>query len=421
MTSTTPASPSADAAPAARPVGRALPALLLLLTVFGPISMDLYLPVLPALTAELGAATSLAQLTVTACLVGLALGQLLAGPLSDRFGRRTPLLIGVVAYVAASVLCALSPSVEVLVLARLVQGVAGGVGLVIALAAGRDLYSGGRLIRFYGRTTVLGGLAAIVGPLLGGQLATVTDWRGLFLCLAGIGAAILLAIALGFGETLPASGRTGGGFAETARDYRALLTDRVFVAAVLVQGFTGAALFAYLSGATYVLQDVYGLSPQQYALAFGLNSAGFMMFGYLAGRSSERWSLRGTLLIGLVLVAAGSLGILAAGLVQMPLIAVILSLLVMVSGVAAITPPTTTIALAHHADIAGTASSVLGMARFAFGGAAAPLVGVAGAATMLPFGIVTTVSTVLAFAALGLLRRHGRSRSPLVASPARAH
>src|SRR3954452_9260218 len=153
--------------------------------------MDLYLPVLPALTSELGSATSTAQLTVTACLLGLALGQVIAGPVSDRFGRRRPLSIGVVAYVLTSVLCAVSPTIEVLIAARFVQGLAGAVGIVIAQAAGRDVYSGGRLLRYYGRLTVLAGLAAIIGPVIGGQLASFTDWRGLFLFLAAVGVAIL--------------------------------------------------------------------------------------------------------------------------------------------------------------------------------------------------------------------------------------
>jgi DHA1 family bicyclomycin/chloramphenicol resistance-like MFS transporter len=361
--------------------------------------MDLYLPVLPALTHELDAATSMAQLTVTACLVGLALGQLIAGPLSDRFGRSAPLYVGVVAYVGASLLCAASPSVETLIVARLVQGLAGGVGIVIAQAAGRDIYSGGALIRFYGRLTVLGGLAAIIGPLVGGQLATVTDWRGLFVFLAAIGAVILGAIALAYCETLPPHLRRSGGFGQTGRDVRTLLLDRSFTGAVLVQGLVYAALFAYLSGATYVLQGIYGLTPQQYALAFGLNSAGFMIFGYVAGRSSERWRVRGTLVVGLVMCAIGALGLLAAGLFALPLPAVIASLLVMVSGAAVTSPPATTLALADYPRLAGTASSLLGMARFAFGGVSAPLVGVAGAATMLPLGIVTVVSVALALAA----------------------
>jgi DHA1 family bicyclomycin/chloramphenicol resistance-like MFS transporter len=399
-----------------QPLGRLLPTLLLLLTVFGPISMDLYLPALPTLTRQLGSPTSMAQLTVTACLAGLALGQLVAGPLSDRFGRARPLCSGVIAYVITSALCAASPSIEALIAARLMQGLAGGVGIVIAQAAGRDIYSDGALIRYYGRLTVLGGLAAIIGPLLGGQLTAVTSWRGLFLFLAATGAVILIAVTLVYRETLPPQRRTSGGFARTGRDFRTLLSNRRFTGAVLLVGFVYAAIFAYLSGATYVLQGIYGLSPRQYALAFGLNSAGFMVFGYLAGRTSERWSVTGTLVAGLAMCAAGALGLLITGLLALPLPAVIVSLLVMVSGAAVTTPPATTLALADYPQLAGTASALLGMARFAFGGLAAPFVGIAGAATMVPLGIVTTVSVTLVVAAFAALVSRRTIRQPAAAA-----
>ncbi|MEV7800110.1 multidrug effflux MFS transporter [Microbacterium foliorum] len=388
---------------------RLLPSLLLLLTVFGPISMDLYLPALPALSAELGAVTSVAQLTVTACLIGLAAGQLIAGPLSDRFGRRGILLIGIVAYILTSVLCALSPSIELLILARLVQGLAGGVGIVIATAAGRDVFEGKALIRFYGRLTVIGGFAAIVGPLLGGLLNTFTDWRGLFVFLAVIGVAILVITLLVFGETLPAEQRTRGGFGETLHAYRTLLSDRVFLGAVLNQGFLYAALFAYLAGSTFVLQDIYGLTPQWYAAAFGLNSAGHMVFGYVAGRTAERWSIPGTLAVGIVVTGLGALGLLIAGLTLLPLWIVIVSLFALSSGVAITAPPATTLALSDYPQMAGTASSLLGMVRFGFGGIAAPFVGVAGALSILPLGIVTVVAVLLAAAAC-LLLGHRRDR-----------
>ena len=398
-------------------VRRALPTLLLLLTVFGPISMDLYLPALPALTADLAAATSVAQLTVTACLIGLAAGQLLAGPLSDRFGRRGILLGGIVAYIATSALCAISPTMEVLIAARFVQGLAGGVGIVIAQAAGRDIYTGGALIRFYGRLTVVGGFAAIVGPLLGGLLNSFTDWRGLFVFLALIGAGILIVTLLVFRETLPVGKRTRGGFGQTLRDYRTLLSDRVFVGAVLNQGFLYAALFAYLAGSTFVLQDVYGLSPLGYALAFGLNSAGFMTFGYLAGRAAERWSVPGTLAVGILIAGIGALGLLASGITIMPLWVVIVSLFLLAAGVAISSPPATTLALVEYPQMAGTASSLLGMVRFGFGGVAAPLVGAAGALSILPLGLVTTTAVLLAGAAFLLLARRAAPAS--TAAPAR--
>ncbi|MFG3015866.1 multidrug effflux MFS transporter [Streptomyces cinerochromogenes] len=404
---TTPVIPSV---PRERSVGRALAVVLALLTVFGPISMDLYLPVLPALTGELHASTSAAQLTVTACLLGLAFGQVVAGPLSDRFGRRRPLLAGAVAYIVTSALCAFSPSVESLVAARFAQGLAGAVGIVIAQAAGRDLYSGGKLVRYYGRLTVIGGLAAIIGPVAGGQLAAFTDWRGIFLFLALLGAVILLACLTVFRETLPPQERTGGGLAQSGRDFRRLLSDRLFLGAVLITGFVNAALFAYLSGATYVLQGIYGLSPQGYSLAFGLNSAGFMVFGFIAGRLSERWSEKGTLVLGLAMTLLGAGGLLVTAALHLPLAAMVLSLLTMVSGVAATTPPSTSLALAHYPGIAGTASSLLGMARFAFGGLAAPLVGLGGAGTAVPLGLVTLACTALAVIVYALsVRPHPRA------------
>jgi DHA1 family bicyclomycin/chloramphenicol resistance-like MFS transporter len=185
----------------------------------------------------------------------------------------------------------------------------------------------------------------------------------------------------------------------TAVDVRRLLADRVFVGAVLVTGFTNAALFAYLSGATYVLQGIYRLSPQQYSFAFGLNSLGFMVFGYLGGRLAERWSERGTLVVGLIMCAAGAGGLLATAALHLPLIGIVLSLLTMVSGVAVTTPPATSLALANYPDMAGTASSLLGVARFGFGGLAAPLVGLGGAGTAVPLGLVTVVAAALAVVA----------------------
>lgn len=392
---------------------RALPALLLLLTVFGPISMDLYLPALPALTAELSAATSVAQLTVTACLIGLAAGQLIAGPVSDRHGRRGILLIGIVAYIATSLLCAASPTVELLIAARFVQGLAGGVGIVIAQAAGRDVFAGRHLIRFYARLTVVGGFAAVVGPLLGGLLNTMVDWRGLFVFLAIVGAGILALTLQRLGETLPAEHRTTGGLRRTLHDYRTLLSDRIFVGAILNQGFLYGALFAYLSGATFVLQDIYGLSPLEYALAFGANSAGFMLFGHLAGTASEHGHVRATLAIGVLIVALGASGLLVAGLAPMPLWLVLASLFGLAAGVSISSPPATTLALVGYPQIAGTASSLLGMIRFGFGGVAAPLVGVAGSLSILPLGVVTLAAAVLSAGALMLTLRPSRSLAPM--------
>jgi len=382
--------------------GPLLPVVLGLLTMFGPISMDLYLPVLPALGADLSAPASASQLTVTACLLGLAVGQLIAGPISDRYGRRGPLLIGVLAYIAASVGCALSPTVWVLVAVRLVQGLAGAVGLVIASAVGRDLYTGAKLTRYYGRIVVLSGLAAIVGPLIGGQLATLTDWRGVFWFLAAVGAVILAAVSIWFPETLPAERRVTGTATQTGSHLRILLGDRLFLGALLSSSFVSAALFAYIAGATFVLQQIYGLTPQQYSYAFGLNSAGFVIAGWLAGRACHRWNERVVLAAGIGMVTLASLGLLTAALWHLPVGVVIVSLLLLASGVAVTSPPSTALSLTDYPHIAGTAAAALGAARFAAGAAAAPLVGLAGATNMLPLGVTTTTAAILAAASYTL-------------------
>ncbi|MCW2961558.1 MAG: Bcr/CflA family drug resistance efflux transporter [Thermoleophilia bacterium] len=401
--------------PGTNSAGRVLGALLCLLTIFGPVSMDLYLPMLPSLTMDLGSPVSVAQLTISACLLGLALGRLVAGPMSDRFGRRIPLLVGVVAYIATSLACAWSASIEMLIVARFAQGLAGSVGIVIAQAAGRDIYSGGKLMRYYGRLTVIGGVAAIAGPLVGGLLANVTDWRGAFVFLAALGAVILVASIALIRETLPADQRRRGGLRQTASDFRELLATRKVLGAVLITGFTYAAVFAYLSGATFVLQGVYELTPLQYSYAFGLNSLSFVVFGFLSGRLCDRWSEGAVLRAALAMCATGALLLLATSLFQLPLAVMLTSLVVLLGGVAAATPPATSLALADHSEIAGTASSLLGVARFAFGGLAAPLVGMSGNATAL--GIVTAVSIALAWGAYRLVAGSATTSEPATSAP----
>ncbi len=379
-----------------------------LLTVFGPISMDLYLPVLPALGEDLGTTTSLAQVTITACLIGLAFGQVVVGPLSDRFGRRRPLLAGIGIYVIASVLCAISPSIEVLIIARLLQGLAGSTGMVIAQASGRDHFSGARLVRYYGNLSVLTGVAAIIGPVLGGQLALITDWRGIFTALAGLGGLIWLASLIALTESHPADRRAAGGLRTLPANLRLLLADRTFVGAILVVGFVSAAIFAYLGGATYVLQGIHRLSPQQYSYVFALGSLTLVICGYLSGRLSARFTPGVVLPGGLALCLVGAAGILAQASLSLPLPILIGSILALTGGTGAITPPATAIALAEYPRIAGTAASVLGLTRYAMGAIAAPLGGVAGEHTAVPLGVVASIGAVLALVVyLAVLRRSG--------------
>jgi DHA1 family bicyclomycin/chloramphenicol resistance-like MFS transporter len=200
-----------------------------LLTMFGPLSLDLYLPALPQLADDLNASTSAAQLSITTCLVGLAVGQLVAGPLSDRLGRKPPLMVGLSAYLVASVACALAPSAAVLAVLRLVQGLAGAAGIVISRAIARDLYSGRALMIFFSRLLLVAGLAPVIAPILCGQLSRIMSWRGIFGVLAGFGAVLLLAGWFGLKETLPPERRIVGGFSRTLQSYNRLLHDRFFV------------------------------------------------------------------------------------------------------------------------------------------------------------------------------------------------
>jgi DHA1 family bicyclomycin/chloramphenicol resistance-like MFS transporter len=391
--------PSQGHEPAKSGVSRALGAVLSALVIFGPISMDLYLPALPALTTDLEAPASLGQLTLSACLLGLAGGQLVAGPLSDRLGRRTLLLWGIGVYIVSSLVCAAAPTIDALIVARLAQGLAGSVGLVVAMAAGRDLFEGPVLLGYYGRLTVISGTAAIVGPVIGGQLANFTDWRGIFVFLAGLGLLILIAAWIWGDETLPTDRRLATD-SRLIDGFKLLRSDRTFVAMVLGIGFSTSAIFAYLAGATYVLQGTYGLSPQGYSYAFAGNSLSFVLCGVLASRIARTRSPFATLLTGLVMCVCGASSVLVVGLLHLPLPAVLASLATMVGGVAVIAPPATTLALERYPDIAGTASSILGTSKFLFGAVTAPLIGVGGGVSAVSLGTVTTAAMVMAAACI---------------------
>jgi MFS transporter, DHA1 family, multidrug resistance protein len=381
-----------------------------MLSMFGPISLDLYLPALPSLATDLSASTSAAQLTITACLLGLATGQLVAGPLSDQFGRRRPLIVGLVIYLLASAACALAPTVELLVVLRLVQGLAGAAGIVIARAVARDLYSGRRLVIIFSRLILVNGLAPILAPVIGGQLVLVTTWRGIFLVLAAFGVVLLAAGVFGVPESLPPERRRAGGVRDTLRSFRTLLGDRLFVAVVLAAGLAGASMFAYIAGATFVLQRLFGLSAQQFSFAFGSNALGIMILGQVGARLAHRWSPHRVMALGLLMNLVGAAGLAVTVLVGLGLPYLLGSLFVMVSALGLVFPTSTALALADHPDRAGAASSLLGLGQYLMGAVVAPLVGLAGEDSAVPLGVVaiscSAVASVIFFGvALPALRR----------------
>ena len=393
-----------------------------MLSMFGPISLDLYLPALPALATDLSSSTSAAQLSITACLLGLATGQLVAGPLSDQFGRRRPLIVGLVLYLIASVACALAPTIGLLVVLRLVQGLAGAAGIVIARAVARDLYSGRRLVIIFSRLILVNGLAPILAPVIGGQLALVTSWRGIFLVLAAFGVVLLGAGIFGVRESLPPERRRAGGVRDTLRSFRTLLGDRLFVAVVLAAGFAGASMFAYIAGATFVLQRLFGLSAQQFSFAFGSNALGIMILGQVGAWLAHRWSPHRVLALGLLMNLLGAVGLAVTVLVGLGLPYLLGSLFVMVSALGLVFPTSTALALADHPERAGAASSLLGLGQYLMGAIVAPLVGLGGEDTAVPLGIVavscSAAASVIFFGvAIPALRRSRRLEPEEVQAP----
>ena len=396
----------------ARPPARTV-VVLGLLSTFGPLSLDLYLPALPQLADDLGASASLAQLSITACLVGLAVGQLVAGPLSDRLGRRPPLIVGLVAFLLASVACALAPSAAVLVLLRLIQGLAGAAGIVISRAIARDLYSGRALMIFFSRLLLVAGLAPVIAPVLGGQLTRIMTWRGIFGVLAGFGAVLLLAGLFGLKETLPPERRIVGNFRRTLQGYNTLLHDRFFVGCALSSGLAGASMFAYIAGSTFVLQRIYGMSPQGFSLVFGCISLGLVAAAQGGARLALVWPLPRVLGFGLTINLLGATALLITVISGLPLEALIGALVIMVCAVGLIFPTANALAMADYPDLAGTASSLQGLSQFVFGAVAAPLVGIAGEQTALPLGIVATAVSLCAMTSFAsLVLPVARSRVP---------
>ncbi len=369
------------------------------LSAFGPLSIDMYLPALPSLSRDFGTGASQVQLTLSACLLGLALGQAIAGPMSDALGRRRPLLIGLAAYALASLLCIVAPSVYALVVLRFVQGLAGAAGIVIARAVVRDLHSGEALARFFSLLMLVNGLAPILAPLCGGLVLRFTSWRGVFLILTIIGALLLLAAATGLSETLPPDRRQSGGIPATLSTFRQLLASRAFVGYSLSCGLAFAAMFAYISGSPFVLQDIYGASPQLFSIMFGINALGLVIVSQINGRLVGRVSSLRLLALGLVTTAAGGIALLlVVSNGGIGLLGILPSLFIVVASQGLVMPNASALALAGHPRTAGSASALLGTLQYAIGAAVAPLVGAFGTKTALPMAVVMAV---LGFCALG--------------------
>ncbi|MFF8968265.1 multidrug effflux MFS transporter [Streptomyces sp. NPDC014995] len=379
------------------------------LTATPPLAMDMYLPALPEVTRALHAPAATVQLTLTACLAGMALGQLVVGPMSDRWGRRRPLLAGLAVYVVATALCALAPTLEMLVAFRLAQGLAGAAGIVIARAVARDLYDGVAMARFFSTLMLVSGVAPVVAPLIGGQILRVTDWRGVFVVLTVVGALLAVVVAAKLPETLPSAQRHSGGVGEALRSMRGLLADLPFAGYLLTGGFTFAALFAYISASPFVVQEIYGASPQTFSLLFGLNSIGLVLVGQVNGKVLVgRVRLDRVLAAGLTVVtlAATALLLMATGVFgEVGLLPVAAALFVLMSAMGVALPNAQTLALMRVRHSAGSASALLGTSSFLIGAIASPLVGIAGEDTAVPMAVVQLAAALVALACfMGMCR-----------------
>lgn len=370
------------------------------LTATPPLAMDMYLPSLPEVTDSLRAPAATVQLTLTACLLGMALGQLVVGPMSDRWGRRRPLLAGLLVYVVATALCAVAPTVEFLVGFRLVQGLAGAAGIVIARAVVRDLYDGVAMARFFSTLMLVGGVAPIVAPLIGGQILRVTDWRGVFVVLTAIGALLAALVWVKLPETLPAAERHTGGVADALHSMRRLLADLPFTGYMLTGGFAFAALFAYISASPFVVQEIYGASPQTFSLLFGVNSVGLVVVGQINGKVLVgRVGLDRVLGVGLLVVtaAAAALLLMTTGVFgEVGLFPVAAGLFVLMSAMGVALPNAQSLALLRTRHSAGSASALLGTSSFLIGAVASPLVGMAGEDTAVPMAVVQLAAALVA-------------------------
>jgi DHA1 family bicyclomycin/chloramphenicol resistance-like MFS transporter len=359
------------------------------LTALGPLTVDTYLPALPSITRDLQTTSAAVGLTLTGTLIGFALGQILVGPLSDTFGRRRPLLIGAGLHILASLLCAIAPNIVALSAFRILQGIAASGAAVVALAIVRDVANGRTFVVMMSRLLLVMGAAPVLAPTLGSQLLRWTQWRGVFVTLAGIAALLLVFAAWGLHETLPPSRRLRGGVRGNLTAYGVLLRDRTFVGLALVAGLSMSAIFGYVGGSPFVMQEQYGLNVQQFGLVFGAGSFWLICGTQLNPRLVARWTsarvLGATLAVG---ATAGGAMVLVADTRFGGLVGLLVPLWVVLGSIGVALPNSPALALNGHGDTAGTAAALLGATQFGVAGLVGPIYGVLGLSAVTMAAII---------------------------------
>lgn len=366
----------------------------------------MYAPGFPQIVTSFGTTGTAVQLSLTACLVGLAVGQIVLGPVSDAMGRRRLLLAGAGMFTVLSLVCALAPSIAMFDIARLLQGIAGSAGLVIGRAVISDRFTGAQAARRLSTLSVIAMTAPVLAPVVGGFLLGVGSWRLAFVALAATGLLLLTAVWAWVPESLPAERRRTGGLRAVLAAMGGLLRRRELIGYLLVMGCGLAALFAYITGSPFVFQNTYGLSPTGYSLVFATNAVGTVVAGAIFGRLAGRIRLNSLLVIGVIITVASTIvltTLLALGISTLPTTWV--CLLGLTSGFGLLLPASTTLVLAVGSDAPCAASGMLGGAQFALGAAAAPLPGVLGSTTAMSTAVVVLGFVLFSAVALITLAR----------------
>ena len=372
-----------------------------LMTAMAPLSTDMYLPALPTMQVDMGISASLAQMTLTMTMLGMALGQIFAGPVSDRYGRKGPLTIGMLVFTLTTVGCVLAENITVFLFFRFMAGFAGASGIVIARAIARDVCEGPELTKFFAMLMMVNGLAPILAPVIGGQILLFTSWRGVFVMLVLVGIFQLLA-TLRYQETLPTDKRLKG-LKDSFAKFPQLLQDRYFLGHCLVQCFVFGAFFSYLAGSSFIFQNIFHVSPQTYSLIFGCIGTGLLLSGTLPARLAGRVPDEKLLHMSLLIPLAGSV-LLFLGFYFQAGMAVILPLLfVTIVPLSVMGAASFSLALSRQGKNAGSASALIGFFSMILGGCMMPLVGIAGENTALPMCVIMIAGYSLGYAAYRLL------------------
>ena len=387
----------------------------------GSFATDLFLPAMPAAADSLGASESAVALSVTTFLIGLGLGQLIAGPVSDGRGRRPTLLVGLVVFTASAVVCIFAPSVEVLIVVRLIQGAAAAFGLAIPNAMVTDYARGREAARLFSWIVIIGGVAPLVASLTGAQMLRLLGWQGPFVALTAISVLVLACVALWLPESLPRERRVTGGLRTALRTMAGLTRDGRFMGYTFTGALVYMAFFAYLGGSSFVLQHDYDISATTYSVLFAVNAVGMLAAGQANHRLLARFSPRSLLAAGLIAFAAAGVAVLVSALTgALGLWGLALPFFVIVSGMGVILPDLTALALSLHPEVAGTASAYFGGLRLGLGALAIPLIGLSGTVSATSMAIMIAVAGVAALVLFALTARRTRGQRVLLDLPEEA-